>query len=276
MQMSNPTPTKKTWRSPIKLSRLTPKKKATAVDENAKPSCNVQQAAAATHAAKAKFYEAQAAAAAAAEASAKAKAKAEAAAAAASEAEARADFLASSRPPCLLVGASATAAKKEEPLDADLIASALPPSIDWKGRCQMLLNDIRAYREHPKAKDDHNSKEEERVAVSSAATSEAQLTSHATSKSASLWRLVALAVCSISAVMAHTAAQSLAPPPLASRHWSWAAGCVASNEVTLSCRLGLPTSEDRDICRGLSEAPREAPRKMRRIPKLSPDHLDRW
>ena len=130
---SNPTPTKKMWRSPINLSRLTPKKKAATVeDENTKPSNNVQQAAsAATRLAKAKFHKAQAAAAAAAEASAKAKAKAEAAAAVAAEAEARADLLASSRPPSSLCELSTAVTKRH----VDLFAKGLSGDISPASRC---------------------------------------------------------------------------------------------------------------------------------------------
>lgn len=272
---SNPTPTKKMWRSPINLSRLTPKKKAATVeDENTKPSNNVQQAAsAATRLAKAKFHKAQAAAAAAAEASAKAKAKAETAAAVAAEAEARADLLASSRPPSSLCELSTAVTKR----DVDLFAKGLPPPIDWKARGQLLLDEIHAFNLQPQAEEEHSFKEEEEcTAMSSAATSEAQLAPHATSKPSALWLFMALALCVVSSAAKCSAVHPLALPPQASCHWSWAVGCVASNEATLSCRLGLPTTEDRDVCRGLSKAPRDAPRKMRRIPKLSPGLLDRW
>lgn len=265
---SQATPTKRTWRSPIKFSKLTPKKKAAVGDENAKPSNKVQQAAAATRAAKAKFHEAQAAAAAAAEASAKAKAKAEAAAAAASEAEARADLLARSRPPSSLGELSADVTTEK---DANIITSAIPPSMDWKARGQELLKCIRAYNVQAQPQEEHSPKQEECASMSSAAESEAQLTQKVMSKPSALWILLGLTVCAVSAAAARISAQPVTAPPQASCHWSWAAGCVASNEVTLSCRLGLPTVEDRDVCRGLIEAPRK-----RRIPKLSTGHLDRW
>ena len=126
---SRPTPTKKSWRSPLKMSR-TPKKKGS-TDENAAPN-HTTATAQQTAEAKAKYLEARAAAAAAAEATAVAKAKAEEAAMVAAAAVARADRL-SSRPPSAVSGSSRPASALEERLPAPL-----PPHLTSAPYANML------------------------------------------------------------------------------------------------------------------------------------------